>query len=250
MGSFLAFACTLPCLAGLRGGEPESKKPSAEAAKDTTFGWVSEVGLRFTWSLPEGYDGRSPRDLTVLLHGQGSSYLWGSEHHPPASFRPRDVLVSPEGTTEQADGSHVFLGRPADAEKFRALLAELRTAFAVQRVFVYGFEDGGAFALFFAGESPDEVAGVVAHGGGFLEWTIAPQPMRQLPIVLLHGTRDSVVPYSASVQARDKLVQRGLRAVRLRRLGGYGHGPNAVRAGEALAWCQGYASQSPAETLD
>jgi hypothetical protein len=48
------------------------------------------------------------------------------------------------------------------------------------------------------------------------------------------------------VQARDEL-QSSL--VRLRRLGGYGHAPNAVRADEALTWCQGIRAPTPEEAL-
>jgi predicted esterase len=241
-------AALLPLLASAQ--DPVMVEPSAKAKAHTWQAWTSKGGLRYAWTLPRDYDGKTPRNLTVILHGTGLDYRWGCANHAAGRFRPDDIVVSPDGTSPGQGQSRLFLGQPKDALDFKAFLDELRTRFAVDRVFLYGHSQGAFFVSYFAGEQPGMVAGVVAHASGVWTWTrLAGKELKKTAYVFLHGSQDPVVPYGQSVGARDHLQQQGFPLVHLRRLHDYNHFPNAVRAQECLEWCEGMTSDDPAVAL-
>src|SRR6185295_11439407 len=96
-------------------------------------------------------------------------------------FRADDVVISVDGTAP--DGEHRwFSPEKKDAEAFQAFVVEMMHTFGVERIFLYGHVEGGAFALYFAGEHPDAIAGLVAHDAP----TIAPpklQPDVKRPVI-------------------------------------------------------------------
>jgi pimeloyl-ACP methyl ester carboxylesterase len=160
--------------------DPERREPAASSAPHTVFAWSSRGGLRYTWVLPPGYDGQRPRHLTVILHGTGLDYRWGHWNNKPGIFRPDDVVVSVDGTAPGQGDSRLFLGEKRDAQAFRDFLAELRETFAVDRIFLYGHSQGGFFVVYYAGEAPETVAGVVAHASGAWDWSQMPKALERL----------------------------------------------------------------------
>jgi predicted esterase len=247
----LATACALvaPLLAALP-DDPPVRAPGPDAPALTVFMTTAQTGgLRYTWVVPEGYDGRTPRDLTVILHGTGLDYRWGHWNNKPGILRPDDIVVSVDGTSPNG-ASRLFLGEPKDAELFAQFLEELRTTFAVGRVFLYGHSQGGFFVAYFMGEHPEAVAGGVAHASGAWNWSKTPKDLKSRALVFMHGSGDPVVPYAQSPGARDHYVDKGFPRVHLRRLANYNHWPNAVRATEALDWCAGMTSGDAQAVLD
>jgi predicted esterase len=232
----------------MRSEEWKRLQPSADAPAHEVFAWTSKEGLRFAWCLPKGYDAAKPRNLTVILHGTGLDHRWGFWNNKPGIFRPDDVVVSVDGTTPDGE-ARVFLGDDKNAKAFREFLHELRASFTVDRVFLYGHSQGGFFVVHFAGEFPDEVAGVVAHASGAWNWSKTGKPVKKVAIGFMHGTLDPVVPYRQSPGSRDFYAQEGFELLHLRRLERYNHWPNAVRANEALAWCQGMTAKGADEAL-
>jgi len=228
--------------------DPERRAPDPKARAHALYAWTSEGGLRYTWCLPEGYDPAQPRNLTVICHGTGLDYRWGTLNNLPGVFRPDDVVVSVDGPTPDGQ-ARLFLGEPKDAQAMRAFLGEMRKQFAVDRVFLYGHSQGGFFVVYFAGEFPDEVAGVVAHASGAWNWSKTGKDVRQVAICFMHGTQDQVVPYRQSPGSRDHYAGLKFELLSLRRLADYSHWPNAVRANECLSWCQGMSARDPAEAL-
>jgi predicted esterase len=235
--------------AGDPAGDPERREPSATAPAHQAFAWTAKSGLRFTWCLPEGYSADKPRNLTLICHGTGLDYRWGHWNNPPGVFRPDDVVVSVDGPTPNAD-TRLFLGEPKDALAIRDFLREMRSSFAVDRVYLYGHSQGGFFVVYFAGEYPSEVAGVVAHASGAWNWSKTEKPVREVAISFMHGTRDPVVPYGQSVGSRDFYEKTGFDRLHLRRLQFYNHWPNAVRATEELDWCEGVTTSNPSRALE
>lgn len=232
-----------------RAADLPEKSPSADAKAHTWFQSTSKAGLRYAWLVPEDYDGRSKRDLTVILHGTGLDHRWGPANHPAGVMRPDDVLVSVDGTSPGPNDSRLFLGEKKDAAAFEAFLAEMRAAFAVERVFLYGHSQGGFFVVYFAGEHPDSVAGVVAHASGAWSHSKMGAPVKKVAIAFQHGTADPVVPYGQSPGSRDAYADAGFTLLRLRRMQGYNHWPNAVRSTESLDWCDGMTTGDPARAL-
>lgn len=230
-------------------GDPEQKAPFAGAKPLEVLAWKSKAGLRYTWVLPKDYDGKTPRNLTVILHGTGLDYRWGHGNNKPGVFRPDDVVVSVDGTSPGQGESRLFLGEPKDAAAFAEFLAEMRTTFVVDRVFLYGHSQGGFFVVYYAGERPETVAGVVAHASGAWNWSKMPAAAKKVAIAFMHGSSDPVVAYGQSPGSRDVYADKGFELLHLRRLDGYNHLPNAVRATETLDWCQGMTAATPEEAL-
>jgi len=229
---------------------PPQRAPAADAPPLTVFMTTAKAGdLRYSWVLPKGYDGKKPCNLSVILHGTGLDYRWGHWNNKPGIFRPDDVVVSVDGTTPD-NQSRLFLGEPKDAELFKKFLEELRSTFAVDRVFLYGHSQGGFFVPFYMGLYPETVAGGVAHASGAWNWSKTPKELKKLALVFMHGSSDPVVPYGQSPGSRDYYVEKGFPLTHLRRLAYYNHWPNGVRATEELDWCQGMTCTGAQEALD
>jgi len=241
IGSIAFCSLTLPLF-----GQGEPREPGAGATPHKVYETTSRGGLRYTWVVPAEPAPAGERALTILLHGTGLDYRWGHANHPAGKFRPNDVVISVDGTSPAADGSRLFLGEKKDVDAFHELLVELRERFAVDRVFLYGHSQGGFFVAYYAGERPEDIAGVVAHASGAWSGSKTTGGVRDLPIVFLHGTADPVVPYTNSTGTRDHYRKQGLDLARLRRLPGYNHWPNSVRAGECLDWCAGMVAKDAA----
>lgn len=244
----LPLLATLPLL---QGGAKDLDRlaPTAKTPALAAHEWTSKGDLRYVWWVPKGYDGKTPRNLSVILHGTGLDYRWGLWNNRPGIFRPDDVVVSVDGTSPGQGESRLFLGEPEDAAAFRSFLAEMREAFAVDRIFLYGHSQGGFFVVYFAGEHPDAVDGVVAHASGAWNWSKTGKSVKRVAIAFMHGTADPVVPYRQSVGSRDHYAGLGFPLLHLRRLPRYNHWPNAVRATETLGWCEGMTTESPERAL-
>lgn len=228
----------------------ERREPAAGAPAHKVFAWTAKCGLRYTWVVPKDYDGKAPRNLTVILHGTGLDYQWGHANNPAGVFRPDDIVVSVDGTSPGEGMSRLFLGEKKDAEAFKTFLEEMKKTFAVDSTFLYGHSQGSFFVVYFAGEHPEMVAGVVAHASGAWSFSKTPKELKKVAIAFMHGTLDPVVPYGQSPGSRDFYVKAGFDLVHLRRLPRYNHWPNAVRATEELDWCEGMTTSKAERALE
>jgi predicted esterase len=248
-------ACCALARGGLAGfesaqkNETEARAPSNDAPPLKVFQHVSKNGLRYTWAVPKGYTGKTPRNLTVICHGTGLDYRWGHWNCPVGVFRPDDIVVSVDGPTTANDGTRLFMGEKKDVDAIAAFLKEMRECFAVDRIFLYGHSQGGFFVVYFAGEHPELVAGVVAHASGSWNGSKMMAPVKKVAIAFMHGTQDPVVPYGQSPGARDAYAKEGFDLLYLRRIEGYNHWPNELRATECLDWCEGITTSDPATAL-
>lgn len=229
--------------------DPELKAPAAGAPALTPFQWKSAAGLRFAWCLPKDYDGKTARNLTVILHGTGGDYRWGFLNNQPGIFRPDDVVVSVDGTSPGPNDSRLFLGEEKDAKAFHEFLAELRTLFKADRIFLYGHSQGGFFVVYFAGLHPEDVAGVCAHASGAWSGGEMGKKAQSVAIAFLHGTADDTVGYGNSSGSYLAYAEARFPMLLLRRMPGYSHWPNAVRATECLDWCEAMTTQNPERAL-
>lgn len=230
-------------------GDLPSLAPAASAPAHVAHQWQSAGGLRFIWWLPEGYDGKEPRNLTIILHGTGLDHRWGHANHPPKTFRPQDVVVSVDGTSPGEGSSRLFLGEKRDADAFRDFLEEMKNFFRVRDVFLYGHSQGGFFVTFYSGLHPETVAGVVAHASGAWNGIEMGKKAQAVAVAFMHGTADPVVPYGNSSGSWAAFRDAGFDALLLRRMPGYNHWPNAVRATECLDWCEAMTTQDPDRAL-
>lgn len=160
---------------------------------------------------------RDDAPTLVLLHGVGSneSDLMGLA----PSLDPRLRIVSVRAPIVLGPGSygwyHVqfrpdgFLIDEQEArDSFEQLLAFLEQF--ERPVYLMGFSQGCIMALSVALREPEKVSGVVGISGRLLDSltdnAAAPERLRGLPVIVVHGTADQVIPIAMGRAIRDKLA--------------------------------------------
>lgn len=183
---------------------------------------MSRFSLIHAVREPAG-NSREPAPLLILLHGVGSNEqdLIGLA---PA-LDPRFFVVSARAPITLGHGSygwyHVQFNQGGhiidaeEAEKSRLLIlkftAELVESYNVDpdRVFLMGFSQGCIMSLAAALTAPRRFGGVVGMSGRLLPDILtkaAPEKeLRGLPVILVHGTQDSVLGIEYGRAIRDAL---------------------------------------------
>ena len=166
-----------------------------------------------------------PAPLLILLHGVGSNEqdLMGLA----PSLDERFFIVSVRAPITRSPGSYAwfpvqfaptgFIIEPEAAERSRQLILklvdELVEAYPVdpKRVFLMGFSQGCIMSLYCALTEPEKFAGVVGMSGRLLPELLpkmaSPERLKDFPLLIVHGTEDTVIPISYGREIRDKLRQ-------------------------------------------
>ena len=233
-------------------GAATAKALDPKAGGEKLYEAKSADGLVYFWRGPKHYDAAKGVGLTVILHGSGGTHQWGFANIDKATFRPDDVVISPDGTTPGANGTFLFMGEPKDAKRLHALLEEVKKAFKVRGTYLYGHSQGSFFSVYYAGEYPEDVDGVVAHASGIWNWSKLGKAGHHQAIILMHGTQDPVVPYVQSEGCFKSLVDAGYPMARLYPLEWWNHWPAELNSAggtphtsQELAWVEGMTTKSP-----
>ncbi len=181
---------------------------------------VGGVTRRYRVHVPT----RAPRAVVFVLHGGGGQGLDVAElgSHPLSVFRSvadREgfVAVYPGGLPAgDADGNAGWVdcrndnrvaGNADDIGFLTALVERVRSQYGLpaDRVFMTGGSNGAQMTHAFAFHHP-ELLGAVATGAGSLPQRPRPGPCttgpdRALPILLVHGTADTQMPYDGGCVA-------------------------------------------------
>ena len=224
--------------------EPPSKEPGPKA-KGKLYRWESGDGLAYEYRIPKDYDPEAGANLTFVLHGSNLSRRWTFWNHDVATFRPDDIVVSPDGTTPNGQGGFNFLQGKKDLERLHALHAELKETFNVTATYLYGHSQGAFFSFYYAGAYPDDVQGLVGQASGVWMGTGGGKKHHHQALVLMHGTADPVVPYGQSVGGLEFYSDMKYPMARLRSLDGWNHWPTQEQTSQQLAWCEGMTTASP-----
>ncbi|MBT0956975.1 dienelactone hydrolase family protein [Alphaproteobacteria bacterium KMM 3653] len=167
------------------------------------------------------------KTVVVFLHGYGADGkdLLGladplSDHMPDTLFlapnAPEPCLGNPMGfqwfPIPRMDGSDpvaagvAFAAAQDDLNAYLDKMMEEEGVGASQ-VMLVGFSQGTMMALQVAPRREASFAGVVGFSGRLLEpEKLAAEAKVQMPIQLLHGNRDDVVPFDSMQEAADALV--------------------------------------------
>ncbi|MFT7596927.1 MAG: phospholipase/carboxylesterase [Paracoccaceae bacterium] len=185
------------------------------------------------------------RSVVVFLHGYGANGadLLGladpmGEHLPDTLFvapdAPESCAGSPMGfqwfPIPWIDGTSEDVaerGMQAAVEDLNAFLDALMVDEDVlpEQVVLFGFSQGSMMSLHVAPRREDAVAGVVAFSGRLL----APETLKddvvvRMPILLVHGDADDMVPPQSLPEAAEALEQAGFKDVFAHIMKGTGHG--------------------------
>ena len=168
---------------------------------------------------------REPAPLLLLLHGVGSNEQDLIGLAP--ELDPRFFVVSARAPITLGHGSYGWyhvqftptghIIDPDEAERSRELILkfvdELTQSYNVDRdrVYVMGFSQGCIMSLAAALTKPQLFAGVVGMSGRLLPDILtkaAPKDSLQgLPVLVVHGTEDSVLPINFGREIRHELGQ-------------------------------------------
>ena len=185
------------------------------------------------------------RSAVVFLHGYGANGadLLGladflAEHLPDTLFvapdAPENCAGSPLGyqwfPIPWIDGSseeESSRGMQQAVEDLNAFLDALMVDedLLPEQVCLFGFSQGTMMSLHVAPRREDPVAGIVAFSGRLLEPELLADEVQSLmPILLVHGDQDNVVPVQSLPQAAEALQNAGFSDVYAHVMKGTAHG--------------------------
>ncbi len=185
------------------------------------------------------------RSVVVFLHGYGANGadLLGladplSEHMPDTLFvapdAPEHCAGSPMGfqwfPIPWIDGSseeESQRGMHAAVEDLNAFLDALMVDEDIlpEQVVLFGFSQGTMMSLHVAPRREDAIAGVVAFSGRLLEpELLTDEAISRMPILLVHGDQDDVVPVKALPEAAEALQKANFKEVYAHIQKGTAHG--------------------------
>ncbi|MCL6281925.1 alpha/beta fold hydrolase [Ruegeria sp. 2012CJ41-6] len=185
------------------------------------------------------------RSVVVFLHGYGANGadLLGladvlGEHLPDTLFvapdAPEQIPGMPGGyqwfPIPWIDGSseeEAMRGMAAAVEDLNAYLDALMVDEDVlpEQVVLFGFSQGTMMSLHVAPRREDPVAGIVAISGRLLSpETLADDVVSRMPVLLVHGDADDVVPPQSLPEAAEALQEAGFKEVYAHVMKGTGHG--------------------------
>lgn len=185
------------------------------------------------------------RSVVVFLHGYGANGadLLGLAD-PLAEHLPDTLFVSPDAPESCAgapfgfqwfpipwiDGSseeEAARGMQAAASDLNAFLDAILVDedLLPEQMVLLGFSQGTMMALHVAPRREDPVAGVVAFSGRLLQPEVLPdEVVSRMPVLLVHGDADDVVPVQSLPDAAQALQDAGFKDVFAHIMKGTAHG--------------------------
>ncbi len=190
-------------------------------------------------------DSGDVRAAVIFLHGYGANGadLLGigdvlAEHMPDTLFlapdAPEQTVMSPMGLQwfpiPWIDGSSeedAAAGLRRAAEDLNAYLDGVMVDYDLlpEQVILFGFSQGTMMSLHVAPRREDPVAGVVAFSGRLLEPELLPDEVQsRMPVLLVHGDADDVVPVQSLPAAAEGLEKAGFTDIFAHIMKGTAHG--------------------------
>jgi len=156
--------------------------------------------------VPENYDPSVPNPTIICLHGAGAD---GSEYLDAWQSRLGDtfILACPSGGAFWELGGEQFV---------LGVLDDVASTYNVDpdRTLLLGMSDGGAASYIIGMHNADRFAGVAPMAGGLTELIYDfLSNFFATPLYIIHGSRDSFVPVSASRNVVEYLANLGYSVV-------------------------------------
>jgi pimeloyl-ACP methyl ester carboxylesterase len=161
----------------------------------TTFR-VSQHGRHpYILHVPKDYRGDRPFPLVIYLSGGAGLAI--------DAANTAEEVIAPTGYLALYPQAGNMWWNDDVRQKFASLFEEILDTLNVdrQRIYISGFSNGGTGALFYATLWPKRFAAVVTMMGAgdcMPEVSRRLYEARDIPILLLHGDRDSIIPASCS----------------------------------------------------
>jgi len=161
--------------------------------------------------IPTGYTPRHALPLVLSFHGHGSDMLAQERLTDLSALANRRgfVVAYPQGTVGP-DGQTGWATGPRkdptvnDIRFVSDLLTHLQMTLCIdpQRIYATGFSNGGGMTALLACTMAGRMAAFAPVSGSYYPPASGCHPKRPVPILEIHGTADTVVPYLGSVPLR------------------------------------------------
>ena len=172
---------------------------------------------RFRTYVPNIYDVTNPTPLVINLHGFGSNSLQQQSYgnFMPIADTANFIIVHPDGLT--LFGSPFWnagiTSTPNDIEFISNLIDYLKTKFAIdtKRIYSCGMSNGGIMSYYLACNLFNRIAAIASVTGTmFQSWFENCSPPRPFPVMEIHGTDDTTVPYdgAGSFSSIDSVIKK------------------------------------------
>ncbi len=174
-----------------------------------------EIERSYLLSAPKQVSDESK--IIIGLHGFGDSprrfaYYTGLHNAVGAG----DVVIYPSAVSPRSDQEKTgwnasfccgsgWINKVDDVGFIVALIDKVATDLSIStdRVYVTGFSNGAFMAQRLAVDYPDRFKAVAAVSGSAGTTTEKLQPKEPIPILLMHGEQDTIVPYDGGVGSSD-----------------------------------------------
>lgn len=241
--------------------DPEQKQPAPDGEPGVWYAARTQggKGQRYLWVLPESFEKGKGYDVIVLLHPKGQSVRFGLSTHSTIDaengnrFRPEDIFICMDGLSVvgRTQDDRGFVPSEQSILAFRESMLEFSRQFPVRRFYLYGVGTGADFALAFATRFPALAEGLLLYRPTGLSGELVSKGARpQVPVVILHGARDSTQNIGVTIALHRMLVESGCATARFRALPAFNHYPNPVRVSECVDWAAAMNATDPAEVLE
>ncbi|WP_271879477.1 alpha/beta hydrolase [Phaeobacter italicus] len=185
------------------------------------------------------------RSVVVFLHGYGANGADLLGLADPLSEHLLDTLfVAPDAPERCAGAPFGFQWFPipwidgsSEEESMRGMMAATEDLNAFldalmvdedvlpEQVVLFGFSQGTMMSLHVAPRREDAIAGIVAFSGRLLSpETFSDEVISKMPVLLVHGDADDVVPPQSLPEAAEALQEAGFQDVFAHIMKGTGHG--------------------------
>lgn len=162
--------------------------------------------LRNYWLVrPEGIEKTKPAPLLMVLHGSAGSgedmMTVTQRGFERLADKEKFVVVYPDALERRWNDQ----GGTVDDVGFLLAIVDKLVADGLvdkNRVYVAGISNGGMMAQRLACEQADRIAGIATVAGGLpTGLTGTCKPARALPVLVIHGTEDPIVPWAGGAVA-------------------------------------------------
>lgn len=180
-------------------------------AEDETIK-VNGVTRTYRLIVPESIDLKQPVPVLFSFHGfllDSAEFMSRYSRFAELAEKEKFIVVFPQGLERRWE---IFLKNNRDIAFFDELHRSLEKRYNIDhnRIFLTGMSNGAYFSNLLASQRSDVIAAIAPHSGGpgMLAVT-GVHADRKYPVLILHGTLDSIVPPSEGRTTRDIYQQEG-----------------------------------------
>ncbi|AFX98958.1 phospholipase/Carboxylesterase family protein [Candidatus Endolissoclinum faulkneri L2] len=202
----------------------------------------------------EPSSGKKAEALVVMLHGLGAdgndlievARIWAPQMASVAFVAPHAPFpcdMTPSGRQwfdfmHDGDYTNMHASMRSTAEMLNEFLnTELdRLSITANKLALVGFSQGTMIALYAALRRLPPIAGIVGYSGALIVEDIPEDPITSKPqVLLIHGTLDNIVPFSAMEAAQSCLISAGIAVTSISRPGlGHSIDEDGLKSGGAF----------------